>query len=313
MTPLVNAGARGAALFGKVPVRPDFVRERFAGPAAQRLDAWLIKAMETLAAAKLTLPPVMVRFLFAAHEEQALIVGVLSPSRDQVGRDFPICVFSSLPLARADGQLTGLPVACAGFFDAAEALIGEAPALRESELLAALDAIPLPDVNALPAASEQARNALRATEATDFVRRTLGDPASSAPYYGLHTFVTACGGAPGRPIATVLDCPLRGDVDLMAWLELAERALQGRTAASAFWIQAPSPRLLVSLGPIPTQLLHFMSDPGLSSARLWPLSTTRADVADQVRATLAPELPALDRPGTTTEQLIAVLAARSRR
>jgi type VI secretion system protein ImpM len=309
---LANEHARsGAALFGKIPARADFVRERCTDRAAQRFDQWLIKAIETMQAARASLPPVMVRFAFCAEEERSLLVGVLSPSKDQVGRDFPISVFCSVPLAQAESLLCGLPLAYGAFLSAAEDLIREIPALSAEEVVARLDQLPAPDPHSLSLGAARVSEALRAADARELAARTLGDPDGAGPAYGYYTFVTAARNASaGSP--TVLDCPIQIDVDLFAWLALAERLMRGRgTAPSFFWTEEPSARLLLALGSCSAQVLQFMADPATTSARLWPLVTTRGEVAEQVRASFAPNILAL-QPGSAAsiEQLIEGLARR---
>ena len=111
----------------------------------------------------------------------------------------------------------------------------------------------------------------------------------------------------------MLDCPIQIDVDLFAWLALAERLMRGRgTAPSFFWTEEPSARLLLALGSCSTQVLQFIADPATTSARLWPLVTTRAEVAEQVRASFAPNIVALQAGSAASiEQLIDGLAHKA--
>ena len=301
----VPGPASGAALFGKIPAKPDFVRERCGDRAAQRFDQWLVKAIETMQSARASLPPVMVRYAFCAEEERTWVLGVLSPSKDQVGRDFPVSVFCRVPVSEGDDQLPSLPLAGDAFLDAAEALIREVPALRAEEVTAQLDQLQPPDAASLGVASARIAQALRESDAREFAERTLGSADGSGPAYGYYTFVTAARNAAAGS-ATVLDCPIQIDVDLFAWLALAERLLSGRgIARSFFWTEEPTARLLLAFGSCSPQILHFLSDPAHSSARLWPLVTSRSEVAEQVRASFAPNMPSLERGGNASiDQLI---------
>jgi type VI secretion system protein ImpM len=304
---------RGAALFGKIPARPDFVRERFAGPSAQRLDQWLVKSVETLHAARATLPPVMVRFAFSSPDTSSYIVGVLSPSRDQVGRDFPVAVFSHMPAAAIAEQVLGVPLAFGAFLGAAEALIREVPALEASEVLARLDQLPSVQAPELHGATQRALEALRESDAREHLERVLGDADGSAPAYAYYTAAAAIR-ASSASNAVVLDCPIAIDIDLLAWLKLVSGFARGRDPISFFWTEAPEPRLLIALGAPSTQVLSFISDPAHSSARLWPLTTRRSEVAEQVRSSMAGQLPPLDRSsGTSIDVAIEALLARGPR
>jgi type VI secretion system protein ImpM len=295
--------AAGAALFGKIPARPDFVRERFAGAAAQRLDQWLVRSVETMLAARGTFPPVMLRYAFSSPDTASFVLGVLSPSRDQVGRDFPVTVFCSVTAASIVPSLVGVPLAFAPFFDAAEALIREVPALEAPEILARLEQLPVVDSGALPDAAQRALEALRGSDAREHLQRVLGDADGSAPAYAYYT-ASAAVNATTPSNAVVLDCPIAIDVDLLAWLKLAHALNGGREPISFFWTEEPEPRLLISLGTPSTQVLSFVANRAHTSARLWPLTTSRADVAEQVRGSIAGQLAPVDRPGTSLDHYI---------
>lgn len=289
------------------------MRERFAGPIAQRVDQWLVKAIETMHAARGTLPPVMLRYVFSAPETSSVVVGVLSPSRDQVGRDFPVTVFCSIPTAALGGHVAALPLAFAEFLDGAEALIREVPALEASEVLARLDALPIASTAALPGAAQQALEVLRTHDAREHLLRTLGDADGSAPAYAYYTLGAALK-ASAASQALVLDCPIANEVDLLAWLRLTEVLGHGRELPSFFWIETPDPRLLISLRTASTQVLTFVADPAHSSARLWPLTTGRSEVAEQVRGSMIGQLPSLEQPGRLSiAALIEALAQRGER
>jgi type VI secretion system protein ImpM len=306
-------GARGASLFGKIPARPDFVRERFAGPAAQRLDQWLVRAVETMLAARGTFPPVMLRYAFSSPDTGSIVLGVLSPSRDQVGRDFPVTVFCSVPLTVALPHLHGIPLACGAFFSAAEELIREVPALEAAEVLARLDGLPQVADATLPEAAQRALEALRASDAREHLQRVLGDADGSAPAYAYYTAAAAVKATtPGNAIT--LDCPIAIDVDLIAWLKLVHGLSAGRDPISFFWTEQPEPRLLISLGAPSAQVLSFVANRAQASARLWPLTTSRSDVAEQVRGSIADRLVSVDQPGASSiERLIDTFLTRGGR
>lgn len=298
------SSASGAALFGKIPARPDFVRERFAGPSAQRLDQWLVRSVETMLAARASFPPVMLRYAFSSPDTSSFVLGVLSPSRDQVGRDFPVTVFCSVPAASLVPCLAGVPLAFDAFFAAAEELIREVPALEAAEVLARLDQLPVVDDAAFAAAAQRAAETLAACDAREHLQRVLGDADGSAPAYAYYTAAAAVK-ATTAANAVVLDCPFAAPVDLLAWLRLAHGLSGGREPISFFWIEPPAEsRLLISLGAPSTQVLSFVANRAHGSARLWPLTTSRSDVAEQVRGSMTGQLAPVDQPGTPLDRFI---------
>src|SRR4051812_1354247 len=81
-----------AGLVGKVPAQADFLKIQTAAPSAQALHRWLEDANEGLMRGAHKLPPQPTSFAFAAAE--SLLVGVLVPGRDKVGRTFPTALFA---------------------------------------------------------------------------------------------------------------------------------------------------------------------------------------------------------------------------
>jgi hypothetical protein len=139
-------------------------------------------------------------------------------------------------------------------------------------------------------------------------------------FYGCYAFLTAAAPlrseAPDKP-ATVLDCPVRGELDRLAWVTLATRLLSRWRAAvpSCFWLERPAPRLLLSLGPAPGDILRAFADPSYRSARIWPLVTDRPQAVERARAALAASLPQARPPAAdpgddaSLDELLEVLAA----
>jgi type VI secretion system protein ImpM len=289
--------ARPVALFGKIPARPDFVRENMVDPGARELDAWLVRATEDLHAARAELPPRLLRFAFFAPGAQRLMVGALAPSRDEVGREFPVAVFAGLDGAAASRQLAAIPGASRPLLDAADALLREVPALQPEEIRRRLAEMTSAAGGSLEAAATAAAGNLGADRAAEFVQRAFGPHGAEQHYYGFYTWLVATGPLRGEaPTAasTVLQCPISGEADLIAWLELARLTLGWRGAApSFFWTEAPDPRLWLSLGPPPALLLRHVADPHYQSSKLWPLITDRQAAVERARDTLVPALEGL--------------------
>src|SRR4051794_17465828 len=102
---------------GKLPSQADFVRQHVADRVGGELDRWLVKATQTFLSAKAELPPAAVRFVFSGPGCDSVAIGVLVPSRDQVGRTFPLAIYAALPAAFAARHALGLPLAYLQFLD----------------------------------------------------------------------------------------------------------------------------------------------------------------------------------------------------
>ena len=80
----------GASLIGKVPCRADFVRFGPSTAAARSFDAWLVRAMERLHLHRRPFPATPIRFVYCSSDDESSLVGALAPSKDKVGRSFPV-------------------------------------------------------------------------------------------------------------------------------------------------------------------------------------------------------------------------------
>lgn len=274
---------------GKLPSQADFVRQHVPDRVGGELDRWLVKATQTLLSAKAELPAAAVRFVFSAPNCESVAIGVLVPSRDHVGRTFPLAIYTTLPAPLAARHALGLPLAFLQFLDDAEAIALEAANASAAELKARAAGLVPANQEIVLAASQQCRDVLVQTQACEMLTRVFPSGQAGAPFYALHTFMVASDGARSAPPSaapTVLDCPIVTDVDLAAWIELGRRGTPSATVCLTFaWVQV-SPRLLLVLGSAPEQLLHFVADPKHKSSRLWPLTTERPEAVARAREVL---------------------------
>ncbi len=102
--------------FGKIPTQGDFIRHHAEPFTFAGLDRWLQEGLATLGRTGVELHPA--RFLFLAGD--AVLGGVLVPSRDRVGRRFPLAVFVVLAEVRELAALA--PLLLGEFMAAAEAV-----------------------------------------------------------------------------------------------------------------------------------------------------------------------------------------------
>ena len=115
------------ACFGKVPTHGDFLRVRSDGDLARAFDEWMqqgLYAMKTRAGDRFQSTYDSGRpfgFCFQNADAERMLVGVLRPSRDRVGRRYPLVIArESDTSTRTD--LTRLPVNHAAFLVAAHEL-----------------------------------------------------------------------------------------------------------------------------------------------------------------------------------------------
>ncbi|MGE3634924.1 MAG: type VI secretion system-associated protein TagF, partial [Sandaracinaceae bacterium] len=261
-------------LFGKIPSKGDFVRHNVADDAARSFEQWVQESNDSLRGAGGQMPEQPIRAIFTPPGSGKTVVALLVPSQDKVGRKFPVVFFALAEASETPTSFSRLPVRFARFLDAAAELGRSASHMELDPLKAALAALPLPGQPERAHADEVVEKTLAHPLAAELHQRLFSD-RSGMEFYAYQTFLTACQEAakndPGKA-ATVLDCPIHVDTDLFMWLELTRRVYGFPPAhPQVFWIEDPAPRLLVSLGPAPHNLLSFLAKPSMEHNRLWPL------------------------------------------
>ncbi|MFN0062486.1 MAG: type VI secretion system-associated protein TagF [Myxococcaceae bacterium] len=290
--------AEGASLLGKTPNHADFLRLGVPTQAAMQLHRWLEQANTES-------PLCSGFFMFALPDTDESIVGAIVPSRDRVGRSFPLTVFTSVRFVRASGAFAWLPAASEPFLRSAANLLLET---TSSDILnQRLPALPVPVHADFNRAATLRAEGLKAAQATALQDAFATQGLSDRHLYALHTFLLACEGekrAPGHS-GVVLDCPLFPPMRWAFWLELLMRRVPTASPSLA-WTDH---RLLISFDPSSPSLLSFLANPEHRSSKLWPLLTQRQAAIDIARD----ELPAqarevLNRPDVSFDVVLQTLA-----
>ncbi len=299
-------------VFGKIPAQGDFLRAGGTSPVVLAFDHWLEESLDGLRRAGASLPSEPVYFVYRATGVPEVLVGALVASVDAVGRVFPLAVFGVIDGATLAPSFPLVPTACARFFAAAGELLSQSKELDPGELVRRVGALGVPTAEETLAAEGTQRAVLSHARTGELVARLFPGPAGQH-LYAFRTFLLAC-----EPLrrheaqrsGVTLDCPVRSPIDRFAWLELARRVLAWTDSPpSLLWADAPTPRLLVSLGPASPSLLLYLARPDNDSARLWPLRTERAAAIEEAgRALAAVHRSALEQPELSLEALITSLS-----
>ena len=284
--------------FGKIPAKGDFVRHNVADEAARAFEQYIQESNDALRGQDGTMPENAIRTVFTKAGSDKTVIAVLVPSEDKVGRKYPLVIFTLTNAAQTPAQFSTLPVAWAPFLEGASRLGERAQEMEVDQLKASVGALPIPSVGEVTAAEEMCRRALQHPLGDELHARLFGGGKPDAHLYAYQTFLTACQDAakddPSKA-ATVLDCPVRVDVDLFVWLELTKRVFGfPKSHPSYFWVEDPAPRLLLSLGSSPLAMLQFLSDPSIDNQRLWPLTTEREKAIEAAKSSLGPALAGLN-------------------
>lgn len=110
--------------FGKVPAWPEYLRCGARGDVAAELENWLAKASEWGAThrgdvwkdLRSSLP---LRFVLRSIHADAVVTGVIVPSADSVGRQFPLTIAAVVPVRGGGATSHVTPLAFASFLEGA--------------------------------------------------------------------------------------------------------------------------------------------------------------------------------------------------
>ncbi len=94
-----------ASLFGKTSTQGDFLRLRIGNPDAVFVQRWIEESHLRRVGFGAPVPTQRVHFVIAPPGSNNLLVGALGPSRDAVGREFPLAVFGE----PREAEVCGLP------------------------------------------------------------------------------------------------------------------------------------------------------------------------------------------------------------
>jgi len=281
-----------ASLFGKTSTQGDFLRLRIGNPDAVFVQRWIEESHLRRVGFGAPVPTQRVHFVIAPPGSNNLLVGALGPSRDAVGREFPLAVFGAVAIS-ATPRAELMPLVTQTFVEACANIVAAGTSSGPGELEARLATLP-PVLEPTARAEAVAEAVLAEQPVEDFSVRCLGssDPAYLA--YAIATIETAFAAskAPNEK-ELVLSFSLGLDVDLFAWLALITR-IAPRAPTSFVWTE-DVPTLLVTFGAPSTGLLGFIERTDSRSPNLWPVSTTN----EQARADALSSLPVVSRQSLT--------------
>lgn len=241
-----------ATLFGKLPLKRDFVRLHHDYPEALAFDTWLAASLADLAQRRIAFGELRARFLFALPLRS--LVGVFGPSRDRAGRAFPVSVFAPVPSERVTRGPDVLWLACEPFFSGAEVVLQRAQgAVSLAEIEAQLWSLQPPRPEDLEARRQPLRGALvRAEVETERLPGAADLGGTEARP------IDPCGEREGR---CWLACPV--DSAAQAGLAIARTQAGARRGALVSVLWSPPfggdpGRILTCLGPAPIRGLGLL-------------------------------------------------------
>ncbi len=251
-----------SAIFGKHPERGDFLRPNLTDDGIRALERWVNEANAGLG--KRAFPSLQALW----PRRPGWVVSAMAPSRDQVGRRYPIG--NAMVATLVDGTpASTMAVASQRMLEASLEWLEASGRLTEAAVADGLAQVHCTTFE-LGAAEEHCRNVADNLPVQEIEARLFpGDEGARA--YAYRTFAIAMESLrEGRSL--VVDCPIELDVDQFFWLSLA--AHKGVSSPCVLWVESPRPRMLLGAQvPPPRSVAALVGNEDFEW--LWPLTTSR--------------------------------------
>ena len=292
-------------VFGKTPLEGDFVRDNLRSPVGVAFFRWLSDAVGSAGHWAKRLPPTGVKFVLGLRAHPgSLRVGVMVPSRDKVGREFPLVACLEGPRDALARKYPAVPVAWSSCLSAARAILDEGRAAPIGECAQRLK--DLPNLPPLDDSYSRVAHALCVASSADFHERLFAD-VEHDPHYAYQT-VRVAAQTIGKATAPALLCPIASPTDVVAWLELVRRVAPTSDFVPSFlWTGGERPSVIICLDDPPPAILPVLGGDAGEAARVWPLSTNNQVALQKARTSIAPLLPP---PTAPFEAVIEALSGR---
>jgi type VI secretion system ImpM family protein len=223
--------------FGKIPSLAEFVRAGPKSPQAAAFEDWVVSAVEWSAGRRgdrwKTLQesaPLQSFVCRCAGDNGGVIAGVMRPSRDAVGRRFPLLIAALVPGSALSSAPHLTPLALEEFFARARSLLATVAGSRSaSELQDSILRLSPPDLSRLDALAADYQSWADHALAWDVFEQAFGEMPIDRAEHALHTIVDATApfrGQEAPPTALSVRVPLAGDSPqhVSFWLDVICRA-----------------------------------------------------------------------------------------
>jgi len=302
------------AVFGKIPSRGDFLKHGIQGVALVELEKWFFESAQDLFGSGGSFSNEPFKLVVTQPRWPETVAAVAVPSRDSVGRSFPLVACACLD-ARVVGHRPWLvPLLADHFLQQVPACLSQAAAQgEENQLMSSLASLAGAGQMDLATAEATFTRVVSNESTADFEAR-LFQPRE-ARFYAYQTLARAChavrGG--GRDAGLIVGCPLTQAEDVLIWNALAGTLAGG--GVPMMWQETASPRLVLLIGTLLEAALRCLVDENCSARSYWPLTTGHTGAMTAAQQALA-KVGFGDVSGETVEGLldrVGLLAGTSRR
>ncbi len=299
--------------FGKVPALGDFLRTPSPSGEMMAFERWLTTAMETgearvgaawKSAFAAGAPHAFIWSGTLEKKTRGLLVGVIVPSTDSVGRSFPVVICAPVPLAAFGASAHLAPFLLHGFFQHAAAAAGRAARTRsQAEFQAQVSSVPPPSLGGVSSALARYEAWANSQVASELWASVFGNDAERATRSALYLVVESTAAYRGQeapPLSLGLRVPLGVDTQSVAalWLDVVRSAAGWKTTVPTLFMSlVAAPRALIQLGAeAPASVLADLYLPNADSNAVCDLTSATGTMPSElpsavVRAVACTSLP----------------------
>ncbi|HEX9622346.1 MAG TPA: type VI secretion system-associated protein TagF [Polyangiaceae bacterium] len=319
MAPGHASGAAG--LFGKLPSADDFLH--LDPPVSDSaFTTWLQHGVER--ASVRPAPDFAERYDAAGarvfvfrQPDQSLMAGVLLPSRDRVGRRFPVSVYAPLS---SDALLAAphvVPLVLGQFLESIGSVVlsrvNDADAGTVQRAVASLHG---PDPNTLLTYAAEYGHWAASSPLSSVWPALFGDPGAERAYFTLVAICASLGSfrgveTPPTPLAVRLPLGAAGVAGAVFWLDVVRRAAcWQRTVPTCFWyLDAPDSAILIQLGETPPATFAELFRPDEASDHVVDLRAgPQGDWSHALNAVPSGVGAVVGRPEASVAELLGALS-----
>lgn len=308
--------------FGKVPAAGDFIRVNAGAEPIPSLEAWVTAGMEYAddrvsgwAQSFSTGAPYA--FVFRAPKNASpgrVAVGVIRPSRDAVGRKFPVVICSVVDATPLLAQPHLMPLVLGDFLEAATAAQVD-HARTQGDLGQAIAYVRDVDLSQLAGAANEYQQWVSMTSISSALAAIYGQGGQGTVVHALHTIGEAVAAFRGQenpttPLSLRLPLGSGGPAAAVFWMDLVRSAARWRsTVPTCFWsFDGMSGSLLLQLGDPPVASLSQLWAPDPDSDHVCDLtSPASVDPSRFLSRLSAPVAQVTQRLDVAVQHLVAAM------
>jgi type VI secretion system ImpM family protein len=311
------------AAFGKVPAAGDFIRANANVEPIPALESWITAGMESAGEriqgwSEQFLAGAPYAFMFRAPRNAApgkVAVGVIRPSRDAVGRKFPITICTVIDASSVVAQPHLMPLVLGDFLEQATAAQVD-HARNQGELTQAISYVRDVDLSQLGYATQEYQQWVSSTSILSALAAIYGHGGQGTVVHALHTIAEAVAAFRGQenpttPLSLRLPLGSGGPAAAVFWMDLVRNAARWRaTVPTCFWSSdGMSGSLLLQLGDPPTSSLGQLWAPDPDSDHVCDLtSPSSVDPSRFVSRLSPPVAQVATRLDVAVQHLVAAMA-----